>query len=218
MGGGCSMYTFLQPDDAQPMPEIDVDGTRIPYQVRRSGRARRLRIVVTPGKVEAVAPVRLAEREIHAFVAAKRRWVLRKTEELARRASNMTPERWVSGAKVPFRGRHLPLRIEAAPVAAAELTAPGGGRESFHLRVPAAINGYLRAASAREVLIQALQKLRHDTVGLLQNGQQDMLGIDLIMPITLQNLVGSGRSILRSLGKAFKPHHSGMSSLIMMPG
>lgn len=140
------------------MPEIDVEGTRIPYQVRRSGRANRLRIVVTPGKVEAVAPVRLAEREIHAFVAAKRRWVLRKTEELARRAANMTPERWVSGAKVPFRGRHLPLTVESADVPAAELTAPGGGREAFHLRVPAAMVGSEREAAAQRLVTRWLRR------------------------------------------------------------
>ena len=95
------------------MPTVSVGNSTIPYTVRRSARARRLRLVVRPGKVEIVAPVKLADRRIDEFVQAKRRWLYDKTEALRERALVAVPERFVSGAKVLFRGRFLRLRVES---------------------------------------------------------------------------------------------------------
>lgn len=41
------------------------------FHLRRSSRAKRTRIVVKPGRVEVVAPPKVPERQIQAFVAAQ---------------------------------------------------------------------------------------------------------------------------------------------------
>jgi predicted metal-dependent hydrolase len=58
-----------------------VGGTVIPYRVRRSARARRRRIVVTPEAVEVVAPAGQTDEEIAAYMRARRRWVYDAVEE-----------------------------------------------------------------------------------------------------------------------------------------
>ena len=47
------------------------------YTIRRSDRARRLRIVVAPTGVEVVLPRRMAIRHAEEFVAEKRPWIER---------------------------------------------------------------------------------------------------------------------------------------------
>jgi len=45
-------------------------------QIRRSQRAKRIRIIVTPEKIEVVAPLRLSEKKIRQFMQAKQDWIL----------------------------------------------------------------------------------------------------------------------------------------------
>ncbi len=93
------------------MPFVSVGDTSIPYTIKRSSRARRIRIVVRPGRVEVVAPRLTRHGTIVAFVESKRRWVFEKTETLRERELVATPARFVTGAKVLFRGRWLRVRV-----------------------------------------------------------------------------------------------------------
>jgi len=101
------------------MPVLMVGGTQIPYSIRFSKRARKLSIRVTPSMVEAVAPVGVPESKLVEFVQRKRAWVLRKVEERAAlgNAKRFTwPERFVTGARIPFRGRNMKLHVTDADV------------------------------------------------------------------------------------------------------
>ena len=101
------------------MPVLTVGNTQIPYSIRYSKRARKLSIRVTPDLVEAVAPVGVPESKLIEFVQRKRKWVFHKVEELATRSSEMKfswPERFVTGAKIPFRGRNMKLRVTESDV------------------------------------------------------------------------------------------------------
>ena len=101
------------------MPVLTVGSTQIPYSIRHSKRARKLSIRVTPDLVEAVAPVGVPESKLIEFVQRKRKWVFHKVEELAARTSEMKfswPERFVTGAKIPFRGRNMKLRVKGSDV------------------------------------------------------------------------------------------------------
>ena len=85
------------------MPVVAVGNTAIPYEIKRSSRAKRMRIAVRPGRVDVIAP-RFARRvKIEAFVESKRRWIYEKTEALREQELVATPQRFVSGAKVLFR-------------------------------------------------------------------------------------------------------------------
>ncbi|HEX8067985.1 MAG TPA: SprT family zinc-dependent metalloprotease [Thermoleophilaceae bacterium] len=87
----------------------------IPYAIRRSGRARRARIVVEGGAVEVVVPRRMPLREVAPFVAEKRRWIER-TVRRQREAEAAAPAvRLCDGGAVPYLGRELRLRVRVEP-------------------------------------------------------------------------------------------------------
>ncbi|HET9101897.1 MAG TPA: SprT family zinc-dependent metalloprotease [Solirubrobacteraceae bacterium] len=84
------------------MPDID-------YTVRRSERARRVRVSVDPGRgVEVVLPRRAAEREAAAAVRELRPWIERRMAELDAARAVVAAR----GASVPYLGRDLRLRPE----------------------------------------------------------------------------------------------------------
>jgi len=96
------------------MPVLTVGSTEIPYTVRHSNKAQRLSIKVTPSSVEVVAPKEYPFDRIDKFVTSKREWIYRRMEELTE--SNLEskfawPDRFVTGAKIPFNGRNMKLRV-----------------------------------------------------------------------------------------------------------
>jgi predicted metal-dependent hydrolase len=77
------------------------------YQVRRSDRARRVRVTVDPARgVEVVLPRRAPEREAAAAIRELRPWIERRVAELAG-ARAAVQER---GDTVPYLGQTLALR------------------------------------------------------------------------------------------------------------
>jgi hypothetical protein len=85
---------------------VDID-----YSVRRSDRARRVRVTVHPeGGVEVVLPRRAREREAAAAVAELRPWIERRLAEAAGVRAALAER----GATVPFLGEVLRLVIEPA--------------------------------------------------------------------------------------------------------
>jgi predicted metal-dependent hydrolase len=78
------------------------------YTVRRSDRARRMRLRIIPGKgLEVVLPRGFAMREAAAFVRRERDWVLRALDQIV--VSDQVD--LVDGAVVPFLGEILTLRL-----------------------------------------------------------------------------------------------------------
>src|SRR3954466_15752900 len=61
------------------------------YTVRRSDRARRLRIVVAPEGVEVVLPRRMALRHAEEFVAEKRPWIERTLRQYRAAEASLPP-------------------------------------------------------------------------------------------------------------------------------
>lgn len=97
-----------------------VEGSRFEYEVRRSRRASRLSIRVTPGRVEVVLPWRAAERHAHEFAALNRAWIVRKLDEVEEKALNApvekpfppTGELVEGGAEFVHRGDRKRLVVE----------------------------------------------------------------------------------------------------------
>src|SRR3954469_14976290 len=90
----------------------------IPYTIRRSPRARRVRVSVeSDGSVEVVLPRRASERAARDAVRELEGWIERRRRTLARAAAEVArPE-----GTVPYLGRHLRL-------------VPQPGRERVHRR------------------------------------------------------------------------------------
>jgi predicted metal-dependent hydrolase len=79
------------------------------YQVRRSERARRVRVTVDATRgVEVVLPRRAPEREAAAAIRELRPWIERRVAELARARATVAAR----GETVPYLGRALALRGE----------------------------------------------------------------------------------------------------------
>jgi predicted metal-dependent hydrolase len=88
--------------------------TAIPYQLRRSARARRLRITVRPGGIDVVAPRRMREADIAAFVEQSRAWIDAKLAALQRvLAAHPGSTRLIDGSTILYRGEPVQLRVRA---------------------------------------------------------------------------------------------------------
>lgn len=131
------------------MPVLAVRDTTVPYEIRRSSRARRMRIRIQPGRVEVVAPRFTLRRTITSFVDSKREWIFDKTEALRGREFTVTPERFVSGERVLFRGRFLQLRVQRAHVPTATLRFAN----AFHVEAPATLDDEACERAARDLVM-----------------------------------------------------------------
>jgi predicted metal-dependent hydrolase len=88
--------------------EVRLGSRVVRYQVRRSDRARRMRMRVIPGKgIEVVLPRGFALREAASFVRRERDWVLRQLDTLAIVGDSTLSD----GAKVPYLGDTLVVSI-----------------------------------------------------------------------------------------------------------
>ncbi|HEY3727663.1 MAG TPA: SprT family zinc-dependent metalloprotease [Solirubrobacteraceae bacterium] len=114
----------------------------ITYTVRRSERARRVRITVDAGRgVEVVLPRRAPEREAAAAVRELRPWIERRMRDLEHAQAAVASR----GDAVPFLGELLPTRAEPGRLRVhrrgGELLTPAGAQ-----RLPALERWYRRAA------------------------------------------------------------------------
>lgn len=104
-------------------------------RVRFSERARKKRIVVTPERVEVVAPAQsVAEGEngVWDFVHSKRKWILSAVGDCRKATTVTSRQRYVSGAKLLYRCRRLMIKVRPANVEAVEIEC----RNRFRVSVP----------------------------------------------------------------------------------
>jgi predicted metal-dependent hydrolase len=101
------------------------------YTIRRSDRARRLRIVVAPTGVEVVLPRRMALRHAEEFVAEKRPWIERTLRQYKAAEASLPPVRLEDGGEIPYLGMTLPIRINVEP----HRTRPGVARRGRALHI-----------------------------------------------------------------------------------
>jgi predicted metal-dependent hydrolase len=114
----------------------------VEYRVRRSERARRVRVTIDPARgVEVVLPRRAPEREAAAAVRELRPWIERRMAELAGARATVAAR----GDTVPYLGRTLTLRTDGGRMRVARrgdvLLVPTGDA-----RAPALERWYRRAA------------------------------------------------------------------------
>ena len=117
------------------------------YTIRRSDRARRLRIVVAPTGVEVVLPRRMALRDAEEFVAEKRPWIERTLRQYKAAEESLPPVRIEDGGEIPYLGMTLPIRINVEP----HRTRPGVSRRGRALHIGVTEPG---EEAARDALIR----------------------------------------------------------------
>ena len=118
---------------------LTIGNTEIPYLVRYSSKARRIRIIVTPDNVEVVAPENVDDDVVISFVNKKRKWVYTKREELRERALAIEGvPRFITGAKIMHRGRRMKLHVTSGHVNAVRIAYKNGFNVTVPERMPEA--------------------------------------------------------------------------------
>jgi predicted metal-dependent hydrolase len=94
------------------MPVLRVGARDISYDLRRTATAKERRITVMPGCVEVLALSTDDDATIEDFLDRKRQWVFQTVRELEEiTASRASVPRFMSGSKIPFRGRQSSLVV-----------------------------------------------------------------------------------------------------------
>ncbi|MBB3953072.1 M48 family metallopeptidase [Aureimonas jatrophae] len=94
------------------MGVVRVGQTDIRYELRRSAAVSERRITVTPGHVEVVALTTDDAAEIDAFLQSKRQWLFNALRDIeAQTAMRAVVPRFMTGSKMPYRGRMARLTV-----------------------------------------------------------------------------------------------------------
>jgi predicted metal-dependent hydrolase len=94
------------------MPTLQIGRKEIPYELRRSATASERRITITPGHIEVLALARDNDSDIAGFLERKRQWVFNTVREMERlAASRHAVPRFITGSKIPYRGRNMKLVV-----------------------------------------------------------------------------------------------------------
>jgi predicted metal-dependent hydrolase len=108
------------------MPTMQIGRTEIAYELRRSATTER-RITVTPGHVEVTALTTDDDDDIAGFLVRKRQWLFDTMRDMERiKASRHSVPRLITGSKIPYRGRNMPLSVRRSDAARITITYRSG--------------------------------------------------------------------------------------------
>lgn len=89
------------------------------YSIRVSQRAKRIRLIVTPEKIEVVSPRGVSKKQLHSFVESHQEWVERtclKLKEKKKNIKKLAPDRYENGVQIPFRGQQVKIKLQQSSV------------------------------------------------------------------------------------------------------
>lgn len=94
------------------MGVIRIGQTEVAYELRRTATASERRITVTPGHVEVLALTTDDDAAIDDFLNRKRQWLFNTLRELeTKTAKRAVVPRFMTGSKIPYRGRMARLTV-----------------------------------------------------------------------------------------------------------
>lgn len=109
------------------MPTLQIGKKQIPYELRRSTTALERRITITPGRIEVLALANDNDDDIAGFLDRKRKWVFDTVRDMERiMASRHAVPRFVTGSKIPYRGRKMSLTVRRTDAEQASVTYRNG--------------------------------------------------------------------------------------------
>lgn len=148
------------------MPTLAIGRTQIDYELRRSASASERRITVTPERVEVMALTSDDDDAIAGFLDRKRQWLLdtvREVEQIAARRHAVP--RFMSGSKIPFRGRRMPLTVRRSDAERMEITY----RNGFVVDLPTWASDDTDALVAGELKLWLRQRARKDVAEIARH-------------------------------------------------
>lgn len=109
------------------MPTLQIGRKEIPYELRRSATASERRITITPGHVEVLALTSDNDDDIAGFLERKRQWVFNTVRDMERiTAARHAVPRFITGSKIPYRGRNMSLTVRRTDAERAAVTYRNG--------------------------------------------------------------------------------------------
>ncbi|MFK8253109.1 M48 family metallopeptidase [Ancylobacter terrae] len=115
------------------MPVFRIGERQIDYSLRRSATAKRANITVTPNSFELLVPDRTTDEQIEAVLHRRRAWILETVSAIQERAkAQPRVYRFVTGAKIPYRGRMNRMTVEPFDGSLVEISF----RNGFLIRTP----------------------------------------------------------------------------------
>ncbi|MDX8477016.1 SprT family zinc-dependent metalloprotease [Mesorhizobium sp. VK24D] len=146
------------------MPTLQIGRKQIPYELRRSAAASERRITITPGHVEVLALTSDNDDDISGFLERKRQWVFNTVREMERIASDRhAVPRFMTGSKILFRGRRMPLTVRRTDGERIELTF----RNGFIVDLPSWAADDSEKLVARELKLWLKRRVRRDVTEIV---------------------------------------------------
>ena len=102
--------------DAPPLRRIQLGSHSLDFELRRSAR-RSIGFMIDDDGLRVTAPRRITLAEIDSAIRAKQRWILTKLRERGERRAlrqEKPPVVWTDGARLPYLGGEITLRLEEA--------------------------------------------------------------------------------------------------------
>ncbi|MDX3884127.1 MAG: SprT family zinc-dependent metalloprotease [Sphingomonas sp.] len=141
------------------MPTLQIGRKEIPYELRRSATASERRITITPGHVEVLALTRDNDDDIAGFLERKRQWVFDTVREMERiTASRHAVPRFITGSKIPYRGRNMSLTVRRTDAERAAVSY----RNGFTVDLPHWVGDDADHLVASELKLWLKQRARRD--------------------------------------------------------
>lgn len=141
------------------MPSLRIGRAEIPYELRRSATASERRITVTPGSVEVLALTTDDDAAIEDFLSRKRQWVFDAVREMERlTADRHNVPRFITGSKIPYRGRKMPLTVRRTDAERMEISY----RHGFIVELPTWADRDADGLVANELKLWLKQRARRD--------------------------------------------------------
>lgn len=141
------------------MPTLQVGRKEIPYELRRSATASERRITITPGHVEVLALTSDSDDDIAGFLERKRQWVFNTVREMERISANRhAVPRFMTGSKIPYRGRKMPLTVRRTDAELIAITY----RNGFVVDLPHWASDEPESLVATELKLWMKQRVRRD--------------------------------------------------------
>ncbi|WP_062231815.1 M48 family metallopeptidase [Aureimonas sp. N4] len=127
----------------------------IEYTLRRSPKAKKASLSVTPQSFELLVPENATEAQINAVLDRRRGWLIVSLQHMRERAQAQTRiYRFVSGTKIPYRGRMTKLTVEPFEGSLVEVSF----RNGFHIRKPSSLSPASSDAAIESALRLWLKK------------------------------------------------------------
>ena len=142
---------------------LQIGRVEIAYELRRSATASERRITVTPGHVEVVALTTDDDSAVTDFLDRKRQWVFNTVCEMEKiTAGRNAVPRFMTGSKIPYRGRKMQLTVRRSDAERAIVTY----RNGFIVDLPHWTGDEPDQLVASELKHWLKQRARRDVLGI----------------------------------------------------